>query len=126
MRLATIAGPSGPRLAVRRGGDLIDLSSAAPDLPTTMVEVLEGGTEALEVLATAAAAAPTSAVLDPASVIYLPVIPRPGKIVCVGLNYADHSAESGFTQPDYPTLFGRFATSLVGHGRPLVRPRLSY
>ncbi len=54
-----------------------------------------------------------------------PVIPEPGKIICVGLNYVDHSAESGFKQPDYPTLFGRFASSLIGHKAPMIRPRVS-
>ena len=62
---------------------------------------------------------------DAASIEHLPPLPSPGKIICVGLNYADHSAESGFKQPDYPTLFGRFNTSLVAHGQPLVRPRIS-
>ncbi len=55
----------------------------------------------------------------------LPPLPAPPKIVCIGLNYADHSAESGFKVPDYPTVFGRFASSLIGHGAPIVRPRLS-
>jgi len=50
---------------------------------------------------------------------------RPGKIVCVGLNYAAHSRESGHEPPAYPTLFARFASSLVGHETPLVRPRVS-
>lgn len=55
----------------------------------------------------------------------LPPLPSPPKIICVGLNYADHSAESGFKVPDYPTIFGRFASSLIGHGAPIVRPRVS-
>ena len=63
--------------------------------------------------------------IDLDSVELLPPLPSPPKIVCIGLNYADHSAESGFKVPDYPTVFGRFASSLVGHGAPIVRPRLS-
>ena len=55
----------------------------------------------------------------------LPPLPAPGKIICVGLNYADHSAESGFAVPSYPTIFARFASSLIGHGAPIIRPRLS-
>jgi len=55
----------------------------------------------------------------------LPPLSRPGKIICVGLNYADHSAESGFKQPDYPTLFGRFTTSMIGHGAAMIRPLVS-
>lgn len=63
--------------------------------------------------------------LDPEAIEFLPPVPNPGKIICVGLNYADHSAESGFKQPDYPTLFGRFNSSLIGHKAPLIRPRVS-
>ena len=63
--------------------------------------------------------------LDLDNIEVLPVLSNPGKIICVGLNYADHPAESGFKQPDYPTLFGRFNSSLIGHGAPIVRPRQS-
>lgn len=61
--------------------------------------------------------------LDAASL--LPPIRRPGKIICIGLNYADHSAESGFEVPTYPTVFGRFSSGLIAHGAPIVRPRVS-
>ena len=63
--------------------------------------------------------------VDLNAVELLPPLPAPPKIICIGLNYADHSAESGFKVPDYPTVFGRFASSLVGHGAPIVRPRVS-
>ncbi|MCL6692805.1 fumarylacetoacetate hydrolase family protein [Pseudomonas sp. R3.Fl] len=56
---------------------------------------------------------------------YLPLMKKPGKIVCVGLNYADHTKESPYAQPDYPTLFPRFNSSLIAHNQPLVRPRVS-
>lgn len=55
----------------------------------------------------------------------LPPLSRPPKIICVGLNFADHTAESNFQQPDYPTLFFRVATSLIGHEAPMIRPRVS-
>jgi acylpyruvate hydrolase len=63
--------------------------------------------------------------VDLGAVELLPPLPAPPKIICVGLNYADHSAESGFAVPTYPTIFARFASSLVGHGAPIVRPRVS-
>ena len=63
--------------------------------------------------------------VDVDAVEVLPPLAAPGKIICVGLNYADHSAESGFKQPDYPTLFGRFASSMIGHGSPMIRPLAS-
>ena len=56
---------------------------------------------------------------------YLPLMSRPGKIICVGLNYADHTKESPYAQPDYPTLFPRFNSSLTAHNKPLIRPRIS-
>ena len=55
-------------------------------------------------------------------VTYLPPLSRPPKIICVGLNYADHTKESNFVQPDYPTLFFRVNTSLVAHAQPMIRP----
>ena len=49
-------------------------------------------------------------------------IPRPGKIVCVGLNYRDHAAESGQPVPDHPILFPKFANSVIGPGDAIVLP----
>lgn len=46
----------------------------------------------------------------------------PGKIVCVGLNYAEHVAEGGRTGPSRPLLFGKFPSTVIGHGEPIVRP----
>lgn len=63
--------------------------------------------------------------IDMSSVLRLPPIPNPEKIICVGLNYLDHTTESGFVQPDYPTLFTRVNSSLVGDGAPIVRPIVS-
>ena len=49
-------------------------------------------------------------------------IPRPGKIVCVGLNYRDHAEEQGTALPEAPLLFAKFTTSLIGPGDPIVIP----
>jgi acylpyruvate hydrolase len=79
--------------------------------------------------------AATSALLagepvDPLVVKVLQPLSQVGKIICVGLNYRDHAGESGMQVPDYPTLFARFATSLVPHDAPILRPpesdRLDY
>ena len=56
---------------------------------------------------------------------FLPPLQRPPKILCVGLNFKDHSKESNFEQPDYPTMFLRLHTSLVAHKEPITRPRIS-
>jgi acylpyruvate hydrolase len=57
-----------------------------------------------------------------AAVRLLPVLPRPGKIVCVGLNYRAHAEEGGYDVPDYPTLFTKFAETLVAAGDPILLP----
>jgi acylpyruvate hydrolase len=57
-----------------------------------------------------------------ASVEVLQPLSSPGKIICVGLNYRDHAAESGMKLPDYPTLFARFTSSLIAHEAPIIRP----
>jgi 2-keto-4-pentenoate hydratase/2-oxohepta-3-ene-1,7-dioic acid hydratase in catechol pathway len=55
----------------------------------------------------------------------LPPVLRPGKVICLGLNYRDHAAESGMTVPKYPVLFHKVAGSLTGHNQPIVIPRVS-
>jgi 2-keto-4-pentenoate hydratase/2-oxohepta-3-ene-1,7-dioic acid hydratase in catechol pathway len=55
----------------------------------------------------------------------LPPIPDPPKIVCIGLNYRDHAAESGAPIPKEPVLFSKYATALIGHGAPIVLPPVS-
>lgn len=59
------------------------------------------------------------------SLTFLAPLVHAPKIICLGLNYADHAAEGGFTPPPFPTLFGRFASSLIGHGAPIILPRVS-
>ena len=58
-----------------------------------------------------------------AAIRLLPVIPNPGKILCIGLNYASHVAEMGRKQEGWPAVFTRWPDTLVAHGDPLVRPR---
>jgi 2-keto-4-pentenoate hydratase/2-oxohepta-3-ene-1,7-dioic acid hydratase in catechol pathway len=63
-----------------------------------------------------------------AELMWVPPVPRPNRILCVGLNYSDHAAESDRAHgplPSSPTIFTRFPSSLVGHGAPLVRPTAS-
>jgi len=56
---------------------------------------------------------------------FLPVVEKPGKIVCLGLNYAEHAREGGFAVPDYPALFLRVTSTLIGHGAAILRPSAS-
>ena len=90
--------------------------------PGSLASLVARGSEALLAAGRALLAGPE---VDLGAVQWLPPLPTPPKILCVGLNYADHSAESGFEVPAYPTIFARFASSLIGHGAPIVRPRVS-
>lgn len=56
---------------------------------------------------------------------YLPLLPRPGKVICIGRNYAAHAAEGGADTPKYPEIFFRGATSLLAHQASIIRPQCS-
>jgi len=94
------------------------LGAQAPDLQSVLAQGLLAQAQAL-----AASEAPT---LNLAQVELLPVIPNPGKIICVGLNYHDHVRETGRELTESPALFVRVANSQVAHGQAIVRPRESH
>ena len=119
MRFALIRAGNGPVLAAEVDGSIRDLGRSG--LPTDIAAILASP----EHLAAAKAAAANAPEIDPADVTWLPPIPRPGKILCVGLNYADHAAESPYDRPTWPVLFLRVATSLIGHNAPILRPGVS-
>jgi acylpyruvate hydrolase len=60
--------------------------------------------------------------LSLAEVTLLPVIPHPGKVICMGLNYREHVAEGVYEEPEYPVLFPKFSETLIGAGAPIVVP----
>lgn len=107
-------------LAVEQDGVYRGLTKADPSYPGDLLSLIQS-----DGLAAAAKALANGAPVDMASVTVLPPVETPEKIVCVGLNYHDHSAESGYEQPSFPTLFSRFNSSLIGHGAPMVRPAVS-
>jgi acylpyruvate hydrolase len=86
--------------------------------PLRGIDELGAATPA-DVLADPPLAAETVALAD---VELRPVVPRPGKIVCVGLNYRAHVEEGVFEMPDYPALFPKYADALVGAGQPVLVP----
>ncbi|MCY1333414.1 putative protein YisK [compost metagenome] len=122
MRFTQFLQASHKGLAVEVSGRLYGLAEHEEGFPGTLHDLLKAGPEALR---DAHRRLSQARELDPAAIRYLPPIERPGKIVCVGLNYADHTKESPYEQPAYPTFFPRFSTTLVGHGEPIIRPRVS-
>ena len=78
--------------------------------------------DAAAVIASAAGVAPR---VPLSSIVLGPVLPDPDKIICVGLNYENHRKETGRDEVAHPTIFTRFANSQIGHGAPMIRPRVS-
>lgn len=102
MRMATIRTADGTRAVRIDGGEAVETGQGSVD------ELLRG-----DGWADVAAAADGSR-HDVATVDYAPVVTAPEKIICVGLNYLDHIAETGRPRPEYPTLFPKFARTLIG------------
>jgi 2-keto-4-pentenoate hydratase/2-oxohepta-3-ene-1,7-dioic acid hydratase in catechol pathway len=124
MRLATIQTPSGPRAAVLQGDSYIDLHATRPNLPLSVRELLAGGAGILRT--TQEAVARPDAVRYPIGTIkLLAPIPDPPKVICIGLNYRDHAAESGAPIPREPVVFSKFATAIIGPEEPIRLPSVS-
>ncbi|HKT99049.1 MAG TPA: fumarylacetoacetate hydrolase family protein [Paraburkholderia sp.] len=103
-------------LGLLEGSAIVSLGDA------TLEELLAQDTD---LIAWANAQRPSGTQYTMSDVTLLPPLTRPGKIICVGLNYADHTKESPYEQPSYPTLFPRFNTSLIAHDAPMIRPLVS-
>ncbi len=123
MKFTTYLRNSAPRLAVVDGTNLIDLHDAQPQVPTDLRLALKAGID-LHAAASAALAGPFKR--QPlADAKLAPLVPDPGKTVCLGLNYFDHAKEGGRDKPDYPWFFYRGSSSLIAHGDAGVVPRVS-
>jgi 2-keto-4-pentenoate hydratase/2-oxohepta-3-ene-1,7-dioic acid hydratase in catechol pathway len=108
-------------LAVDTGsGSFRGLLKSSSDFPGTLDDIVRDGS-----FRSAAEKLEQGAVVDPDHVAFLPPLRQAGKILCVGLNYADHAAESSMQAPEFPTVFARFNSGIVAHGAPLVRPTAS-
>jgi acylpyruvate hydrolase len=125
MKLMMFEKGAGVALGLVDGKAVTDLSAADPSLPKDLKSLIAGGPRALTAAKAAATKAPASARLNLDSVkAALPIDP-PGKIICVGLNYALHAKEGGHEIPTYPSFFLRVPTSLVAAGKPVIRPKAS-
>ena len=123
MRFTTYLRDGAPRLAVIDGNDLVDLNDAYAKTPADLRAALKSG---IDLQAAGAAALKDQARRQPlASARLAPLVPEPGKIVCLGLNYYDHAKEGGRDKPDYPWFFFRAASSLVAHGEAGWLPKVS-
>jgi 2-keto-4-pentenoate hydratase/2-oxohepta-3-ene-1,7-dioic acid hydratase in catechol pathway len=121
MRWLRYQATDGPRLGLLQGEQVHDLTAGQGGLRDgqawLQLDALARGRLAAQALQSTAQALAGLQLLTP--------LARPGKLVCLGLNYADHAAEGGHQAPEYPAFFLRGATSLLAPGAPLIRPRCS-
>ncbi|MGR3366482.1 MAG: fumarylacetoacetate hydrolase family protein [Sagittula sp.] len=120
MKIASYVLPDGTKSYGRLEGDTIVDAGTALRAQYPDLRALIAG-DAIKDLA--AAEGQTSAVSD---VTMLPTVPNPDKIICIGLNYLGHIKETGRDRPEYPSIFTRYPSSVVGHGEALVRPKASH
>lgn len=111
-RYISFRRPDGTPSFGRIAGDMVE-DLGQPGAPAWLRDALGGDLAALR---------PTAA-YPRADLRLLPLVPNPGKILCVGLNYATHVAETGREQKDHPAIFTRWADTLLAAGDPIVRPK---
>ncbi|MFZ9557457.1 MAG: fumarylacetoacetate hydrolase family protein [Limnohabitans sp.] len=122
MKLISFEHHNTPAYGIVKGDDVLDLTpllgTQAPDLKTLIAKDLLD--------AAAQAASSNKATLKLSQLTLLPVIPNPGQIFCIGLNYGEHVRETGREITEVPTIFLRLPASQVGHGQDILRPAESH
>ena len=122
MRFVTLVHAGQDEPGVMIDGAAVPLRSAGF---TDLISVIRGGADAIDRVDRWLLKGPRSAQLDPASTRLRAPIPRPPKIICIGLNYRDHAIESNLPIPETPTVFSKYSTSVIGHKDPIVLPKHS-
>ena len=122
MRLVSFQSEAGVRVGGVREDGYVDLARADAALPSDMGRLLELGAEGLE---RARQACRVGDAVTPQSVRLLAPVPAPQKVICIGLNYADHAAESGAPIPSEPVVFNKFPSAVCAHGDPIRLPAVS-
>ncbi len=102
---------------------IVDLHQADPHLPVTLLEFLREGEEALNRARRIRENVPDDAVHLTDTVALGTLIPHPGKIICIGLNYRDHAEEAHLPLPEVPVVFAKYANTLIGPFEAIVLPR---
>ena len=121
MKLATFKMGGAPTWGVVDGERIKDVGAVLGSSYPTVKSVIVA--DAFAEVATAATKARSYPLAD---ITWLPVIPDPDKILCIGLNYETHRKETGRSEVENPTVFTRFANSQTGHLSPIIRPRVSH
>jgi len=122
MRLITYKKEGTAQIGIRQNDQIVPINNLDGDFPSSISQLL--AEDKLPLLAKKLENYQGERI-SIEKIDYLPVIPRPGKIVCIGRNYAAHAAEGGAAVPSYPEIFYRGSTSLIAHNAPLIRPACS-
>jgi 2-keto-4-pentenoate hydratase/2-oxohepta-3-ene-1,7-dioic acid hydratase in catechol pathway len=122
MRFVSIQRLGYTEPAIAFDDQVIGLGGAGFD---NLISVIAGGADARDRIMRWIDGPPGRELLDPADCPLAAPIPRPPKIICIGLNYRDHAAESNLPIPEVPTVFAKFPTAVIGPGRPIVLPKNS-
>lgn len=127
MKIVGFVSAGEPRVGLLDGEEVIDLQTADPSLPADLGAILAKTGGDLNPVAALARKSPASARRPLKDIVYGLPVARPGKIICLGLNYMDHVKEGPQRDniPKFPTIFMRSTTSLAPHQSPLIRPRVS-
>ena len=123
MKLATFTHQARTGIGVVTDESIVDLAAAAPELPREMVAFLGAGRDALDIARKAVAGKAGRIALS--SLKLEAPIARPPEFLAIGLNYADHVAETGRDKPSFPMFFNKQATCVVGPDDPIHLPRAS-
>ena len=102
---------------------IFDFNGALPSLPTDMTEFLKAGEATWTLAKNALATADERCFVPETEVIPMSPVPRPGKIICLGHNYCDHTSSAA--RPEYPTFFAKYTNVIIGPQQPIVYPRVS-
>src|SRR6516225_1147469 len=127
MKIVGFESNNGARIGVVEADNVVDLQIADSSMPGDLGEVLRRTNGDLKGLADLSKKAPASARRPLAGLKYALPVARPGKIICLGLNYLDHVREGPQRDniPKFPSIFFRVLTSMVPHLRPIARPKES-
>lgn len=124
MRYVTYEKNGEPRLGALSGDEIVDIQTAMPGAPTDMRALIAADTDVQDKVAKAVGESKGDHI-PLADAHLLPPVTDPGKIICLGLNYADHAKEGGHEIPEYPALFMRTKSSLIGPNDPMILPNCS-
>src|SRR4051794_1961000 len=122
MKFVTFVRNGASEPGVLTNGEIVSLTGAGFK---TMLDVIAGGVAARPRIEEWVLKPPASEVSGLATARLTAPIPRPPKIICVGLNYRDHAIESNMEIPKVPTIFSKYGTAVIGPGAPILLPRLS-